>query len=207
VCPVLLYGAKTIPPTRAECRQTMVSRQRHCKTGSRPNHRHSQRHQLRRNPPPTTPKRTLFYVPCHFKRLTDWAFPCINDSNNAPDTIHADDEDDTISFDSNLPEPHSSEWTDRIADGDISWNSRPSSVPPKDNPCNESPTIVQDDDDDTILFNSTLLELHSFEWTDKIVNDDISWNSRPSSAPPKDNPRNESTTVVQCKAPPSSSTA
>ncbi len=177
------------------------------KTGLGPNHHCLQHHHLRRNPPPTTPKKTLFYVPHNCKRLTDWAFPCIDNSNNAPNTTYADNDNDTISFDSTLPEPHSSEWTDKIANGDISWNSRPSSAPSKDNLHNESTTIVQNNDDDTIPFNSTLPEPHSLKWTNKIVNGNISWNLRPSSASPKDNPCNESTTVVQRKAPPSSSTA
>jgi hypothetical protein len=194
-CPVLLYGVKTIPPTRVECRQTMMSGQQHCKTDSGPNHCHSQRRHLQRNPSLTTPKRTLFYVPCLCKQLTDWAFWCIDD-NNAPDTTHTDNDNDTISFNSTLPEPHSSEWTNKIADGDISWNSMPSSALPQDKPRNGSTTVVEDNEDDTISFDSTLPESHSSEWTNKIVDDAISWNSRPSSAPPKDNPHNESTTII-----------
>jgi hypothetical protein len=146
-------------------------------------------------------------VPRHCKQLTDWAVPCSDDSNNAPNTTHADNDNDTISINSTFPEPHSSEWTNKIADGNILWNSRSSSAPPKDNPRNESTTIVQDNDNDTIPFDSTLPEPHYFKWTNMIVDGNISWNSRLSSAPPKDKPHNESTTIVQRKAPPSSLTA
>jgi hypothetical protein len=142
-CAILLYGAKMISPTRAECRQTTTSQRQHCKTGLGPNQHCMQHRHLLWNSPSTTPKRTLFYVPCHCKQLTDWAFLCIEDSNDAPNTTHADNDNDTISFDSTLPEPYSSKRINKIVDGNISWNSRLSSAPPKDNPCNESTTVIQ----------------------------------------------------------------
>jgi hypothetical protein len=56
-------------------------------------------------------------------------------------------------------------------------------------------------------FNLTLPEPSSCKWINKTVDDNISWTSRPSLAPPKDNPCNESTIIAQRKAAPSLSTA
>ena len=43
VCPVFLYGAKTVPPTRAERQQKSVSRRRRHVVGSEPNYRRLRR--------------------------------------------------------------------------------------------------------------------------------------------------------------------
>jgi len=50
-CPVFLYGAKTVPPTRAERQQGPASRQQERAVGSGPNHPRSRRRLLRRNLP------------------------------------------------------------------------------------------------------------------------------------------------------------
>ena len=50
VCPIVLYGAKTVPPTRAERRQKMRTRRRHHTSGTGPNRCRAQRCHLKRNP-------------------------------------------------------------------------------------------------------------------------------------------------------------
>ncbi len=70
-CPVLLNGAKTIPPTRAERQQETTTQWRHHKTGSGPNHCRLRRRYLRRDPPPVTQKRSLLCTPCRRRRLSD----------------------------------------------------------------------------------------------------------------------------------------
>ena len=114
VCPIVLYGAKTVPPTRAERRQQTSIRRRHCTIGTGPNHRRSQRRHLRRNPRPITQTRPLFYTPRRQKQLRDWAFPHTNDSHEASgSTYEDDDDDDTTDFNMSL---HMSTSIDEITD-------------------------------------------------------------------------------------------
>ena len=75
VCPIVIYGAKTVPPTRAERRQKMRIRRQHHTSGTGPNRRHAQRRHLKCNPRPIVQQRPLFYAPCRRKQLRDWAFP------------------------------------------------------------------------------------------------------------------------------------
>ena len=60
VCPVFLYGAKTVPRIRAERQQKSVSRRRRHIVGSGPNYRRSRRRLSRRNPPGVHPARAIF---------------------------------------------------------------------------------------------------------------------------------------------------
>ncbi len=143
-CPILLYGAKMVPPTRAECQQETTTRQRHHKTGSGPNHCCSQRCHLRRNPPPVTQKRSLFCTPFRQRRLSDWAFPCIDNSHEAPEMTCEDDDADAIALNSNLHESSSIAWIDEFSNGAISWNLRPSPLaPPRDMPRSKPTAIIQ----------------------------------------------------------------
>ena len=73
--PVVLYGAKTVPPTKAERRQETMLRQQHCTAGTGPNHRRLQRRHLRHNPRPVTQQWSLFYTPHRRRQLSDWVFP------------------------------------------------------------------------------------------------------------------------------------
>jgi hypothetical protein len=76
LCPFLLYGSKTIPPTRLECKQLTMTRHRHHKSGSGPNHRRSRRRHLQRSPPTQALTISSFYTPLNRKRLTIWPFSC-----------------------------------------------------------------------------------------------------------------------------------
>jgi hypothetical protein len=98
VCPIVLYGAKSVPPTRAEGGQKTSIRRRHCTIGTGPNHRRSQRRHLRRNPRPITQTRSLFCTPRRQKQLCDWVFPHTNDSHEAPGSTYEDDDNDTTDF-------------------------------------------------------------------------------------------------------------
>ena len=60
VCPVFLYGAKTVPPTRAERQQKPASRRRRHVVGSGPNYRRLRCRLSRRNPPRVHPARGIF---------------------------------------------------------------------------------------------------------------------------------------------------
>ncbi len=91
VCPVSLYGAKAIPPTRAEHGQELTIRRRRHAAGLGQNNRHSRRRIQRRNPPPAARARALFKRPRHLQRLSDWAFPTPNHALSATD---ADDDND-----------------------------------------------------------------------------------------------------------------
>jgi len=73
--PVVLYGAKMAPLTKAERRQETMLRQRHRTAGTGPNHRRLQRRHLRHNPRPVTQQWSLFYTPCRRRQLCDWVFP------------------------------------------------------------------------------------------------------------------------------------
>jgi hypothetical protein len=115
VCPIVLYGAKTVPPTRAERRQKTSIRRRHCTLGTGPNHRRSQRRHLRRNPRPITQTRSLFCTPRRRKQLRDWVFPHTNDSHEAPGSTYKDDDNDTTDFNLSL---HMSTLIDKITDND-----------------------------------------------------------------------------------------
>jgi hypothetical protein len=129
VCPIVLYGAKTVPPTRAERRQKTSIQRRHCTIGTGPNHRRSQRRHLRRNPRPITQTRPLFYTPRRQKQLRDWAFPHTKDSHEASgSTYEDDDDDDTTDFNMSL---HMSTSIDEITDDIISRKSRPPSPAPR----------------------------------------------------------------------------
>ena len=50
VCPLVLYGAKTVPPTRAERRHKTTIRRRHHTSGTGPNQCRTQQRHLKRNP-------------------------------------------------------------------------------------------------------------------------------------------------------------
>jgi len=52
VCPLVLYGVKTVPPTRAERRHKMTIQRRHHTSGTGPNQCRTQRRHLKRNPRP-----------------------------------------------------------------------------------------------------------------------------------------------------------
>ena len=131
VCPIVLYGAKTVPPTRAERRQKTSIRRQHCTIGTGPNHRRSQRRHLRRNPRPIIQTRSLFYTPRCQKQLRDWAFPHTNDSHEAPGSTYKDDDDDTTT-DFNLS-LHMSTSIDEITNDIISRKSRLPSPAPRQN--------------------------------------------------------------------------
>ena len=133
-CPVVLYEAKTVPPTRAERRQETTIRRRHCTAGTGPNHRRSRRHHLRRNPRPVTQQRSLFYAPHRQRQLSDWAFPSTNDSNDPHEAsvpTYENDDDDTITLNSSLHNSAPIAWIDKVADGVISWKPQPSSPAPR----------------------------------------------------------------------------
>jgi hypothetical protein len=143
-CPVLLYGVKTVPPTRAKRQQETTTQQQHHKTGSGPNHQCSRGHHLRHNPTQVTQKRPLFCTSRRQRRLSDWAFPCINNSHEALETTCEDNGVDAIALNSTLHESSSIAWIDKIADGTISWNLRPSPLaPPRDTPRSKPTAIVQ----------------------------------------------------------------
>jgi hypothetical protein len=93
-CPVSLYGAKTIPPTRAERGEEPAIRRRRHAAGSGPNYRRSRQRIRRRNPPPATPMQALFTWPRCLRRLSDWAF--LNPNHALPMTDSDDDKDDHI---------------------------------------------------------------------------------------------------------------
>ena len=142
VCPIVLYGAKTVPPTRAERRQKTSIRRRHCTIGTGPNHRRSQRCHLQHNPRPITQTRPLFYTPCHRKQLRDWAFPHTNDSHEASGSTYEDDDgNNTTDFNMSL---HTSTSIDKITDGIISRKSLPPSPAPRqDEPRRRHTTVTQ----------------------------------------------------------------
>ena len=117
VCPIALYGAKMVPPTRVEHRQQTSIRRRHCTIGTGPNHRRSQRCHLRCNPRPITQTRSLFCTPRCRKQLCDWVFPHTNDSHEAPGLTYEDDDDNTTNFNLSL---HMSTSFDEITDNIIS---------------------------------------------------------------------------------------
>jgi hypothetical protein len=94
-CPVSLYGAKAIPPTREERGQEPTIRQRRHAAGSGPNYRRSRRCIRRQNPPPVAQTRALFKRPRRLRRLSDWAFP--NPNHASPATDADDDNDGSIS--------------------------------------------------------------------------------------------------------------
>ena len=135
VCPVFLYGAKTVPPTRAERQQKSVSRRRRHVVGSGPNYRRSRRRLSLRNPPGVHPGRAIFKQSRHARRLNLWAFP--SPDGSAHNAIETDE--DTISnwdsstfhFDRDDNEPHTGR-TDDITDGTISWHSQSTrQIPPQ----------------------------------------------------------------------------
>ena len=66
VCPVFLYGAKMVPPTRAERQQKPASHRQHHAVGSGPNYRCSQRRLSQRTPPRSPPSAShiQMIVPC-----------------------------------------------------------------------------------------------------------------------------------------------
>ena len=157
-CPVSLYGAKTIPPMRAERGQEpTICRRRHA-TGLGPNYRHSRRRKRRRDPPPVAQARALFKRPRCLQRLSDWAFPTPNHASSATDTdddndgsISAfymahescDDEDYAFPIDQTRKE-QCPEWIDDTDDSDISRHSCPPvTVPPWNAWERESPTVIK----------------------------------------------------------------
>ena len=98
VCPLVLYGVKTVPPTRVERRHKMTIRRQHHTSGTGPNQCRTQRRHLKRNPRPIVQQRTLFHAPRRRKQLRDWAFPH-NDENVISFPIDLTTDDDTTSAD------------------------------------------------------------------------------------------------------------
>ena len=141
MCPIILYRAKTVPPTRAERRQKTSIRRRHCTIGTGPNHRRSQRRHLRRNPRPITQTRSLFCTPRRRKQLRDWVVPHTNDSHEAPGLTYEDDDNDTTDFNLSL---HMSTTIDEITDDIIPRKSRsPSLAPRQDAPRRRHTAVTQ----------------------------------------------------------------
>ena len=159
-CPVSLYGAKTIPPTRAERGQEPTICRRCHATGSGPDHRRTQHRQRHQDPPPPVAQaRALFKRPQRLQRLSDWAFPSPNHALLATDADD-DNEDGSISaFDmahescddnnSAFPidqtrEEQCTEWIDDTDDSAISWHSRPPiTVPPREARERKSPAVIK----------------------------------------------------------------
>jgi hypothetical protein len=85
------------------------------------------------------------YTPRRRQQLSDWAFPCSNDSNNpyeASEPTYENDDNDTITLNSSLHDSAPVAGIDEIADGFISWKPRPSSPAPRQDVPRHRGTVV-----------------------------------------------------------------
>ena len=128
-CPVLLYGAQTIPPMRSDrCsnRNTpSTTRRRHHSSGSGPNRRRSLRRQRRHNSPQVLTVPSIFARPKRLRRLLDrtstshHTSPKIN--SDTPAFLPACDDAPTETTDPGIVQtladetPHNIDWNDNSA--------------------------------------------------------------------------------------------